>query len=110
MRKEHFLSVLSIVVLWVIFVPCVQAATYAWHTFYGSSHPDYALDYGTGIATDRNGNVYVTGYSNSPWSGPTGESPLHAFTGSHDILVLKLDSRGSYQWHTFFGSNANDYA
>ena len=75
--------------------------TYQWHTFYGSTN----YDSGSGIAVDGSGNVYVSGNSNVTWG-----SPLHVFSGSGytDILVLKLDSNGTYQWHTFYGSTYYD--
>ena len=82
-----------------------SSGAYQWHTFYGSSERDH----GNAIVTDGSGNVYVTGISVSSWNGPDGQSPLHAHTGYSDILVLKLDSSGAYQWHTFYGSNDLDY-
>jgi hypothetical protein len=69
---------------------------YQWHTFYGTEHPDR-------IIVDASGNVYVTGYSNDAWTGPTGQSPLHEFSGTGDIFALKLSSAGAYAWHTFYG-------
>ena len=84
--------------------PLTIDPTYAWHTFYGSS----VNDEGYGIATDGSGNVYVTGLSDATWNGPAGQIPLHAHSGSYDIFVLKLDSSGSYQWHTFYGSSGHD--
>src|SRR4030042_1487257 len=104
MRKGHSLSVLLIAFFLVVFVPPIQAGpspTYAWHTFYGST----SYDYGRSIALDGSGNVYVTGYSDATWNGPAGQSPLHAHSGPNsndDIFVLKLDSSGDYQWHTFY--------
>jgi len=81
-----------------------SGGAYQWHTFYGSSE----WDHGNAIVTDGSGNVYVTGISVSSWNGPDGQSPLHAHTGYSDIFVLKLDSSGPYQWHTFYGSNDLD--
>jgi hypothetical protein len=33
---------------------------------------------------------------------------LHAYAGSRDLVVLKLNSSGAYQWHTFYGSSSNE--
>ncbi len=109
-KKGHSLSVLLIAVFFVIFLPSVQAApspTYAWHTFYGANDSEY----GNSIAIDGNGNVYITGESEITWSGPAGQSPLHTHSGEgeYDIFVLKLDSSGSYQWHTFYRSSDSDW-
>ncbi|MBU1748757.1 MAG: SBBP repeat-containing protein, partial [Chloroflexi bacterium] len=83
-----------------------SAGVYQWHTFYGTS----AIDRGAAIAVDGSGDVYVAGTSyNTAWTGPGGESPLHAYTGGSDIAVLKLSSAGVYQWHTFYGGGSNDY-
>ncbi len=79
------------------------AGAYQWHTFYGGW-----CDYGGGIAVDDSGGIYLTGNSSASWNGPAGQAPLHAYSGademSTDILVLKLDAAGDYQWHTFYGS------
>jgi hypothetical protein len=80
-------------------LPLIIDPTYSWHTFYGG----YVRDYGCGIAVDSAGNIYITGYSGG-WG-----NPLNAFTGGYDIFVLKLNSAGAYQWHTFFGSASDDH-
>ena len=36
---------------------------------------------------------------------PGGQSPLHPHSGAEDVFVVKLDSGGAYQWHTFYGSS-----
>jgi len=75
------------------------------------AHLLWSTDYdgAYGIAIDGNGNVYVAGYSHIPWNGPDGQSPLNSFTGSEvDLFVLKLNSSGAYQWHTFYGSGSID--
>ena len=62
-------------------------------------------DGGYGIAVDGSGNVYVTGYSDATWTARQARVPLHAHSGGNDdIFVLKLNSSGAYQWHTFYGS------
>ncbi len=76
------------------------SGTYQWHTFYGSGG-----DSGNGIAVDGSGNVCVTGQSAATWNGPSGQIPLNAYSGQ--IFVLKLDTSGAYQWHTFYGSGGD---
>ena len=80
-----------------------SAGTYQWHTFYGATSGE---DGGDLIAIDGSGWIYICGASDATWGGPSGQSPLHGHTGSgdFDITVLKLDSLGAYQWHTFYGS------
>src|SRR5690606_21762440 len=64
------------------------------------------FDVATGIALDGNGNIYVTGWSTAAWG-----SPLHEHSaGSADMVVLKLNSSGAYQWHTFYGGNGSTNA
>ncbi len=77
----------------------------AWHTFYGSIE----MDEGWNMALDESGNVYLTGYSRTGWLGEGASTPLHPHSGNDDILVLKLDAGGTYQWHTFYGSSGADY-
>jgi hypothetical protein len=52
-----------------------------WNTFLG----DDSDNNGYGIATDVNGNIYVTGGSNSIWG-----SPVNPFTGNWDAFVVKI--------------------
>lgn len=79
------------------------AGQYQWHTFYGPSN------WVTSIAVDEDGNVYIAGGSGVSWQGDGGANPLHAHSGGNDLVVLKLDSNGAYQWHTFQGLSDTDY-
>ena len=71
--------------------------TYQWHTFYGIADATSELH---SIAVDASGNVYVAGYTHKTWG-----SPLHAYSGDYDVVVIKLNSLGAYQWHTFYGAS-----
>jgi hypothetical protein len=82
--------------------PLIIDPTYVWHTFYGAADNN---NFGNAIAVDTSGNIYVMGYSNISWG-----SPLHAHSGGTDLFVLKLNSNGARQWHTFYGSGDDDYA
>ncbi len=92
--------------------------TYTWHSFYGS----VGTNKSNGIALDQLGNIYITGSSTNNWLGPNNKlppynaddvAPIHDHSISSspnpDIVVLKLDNTGKYQWHTFFGSPSDDY-
>lgn len=72
---------------------------YLWHTFYGAN----GADYGNDLSIDSGNNVFVTGMSDTSWG-----LPLHAHAGFYDVFVLKLDSSGTHQWHTFYGSSGQD--
>ena len=89
----------------LVVLKLTSAGAYQWHTFYGSPSGDS----GNGITVDGSNNLYVTGYSRATWQGDGGTNPLHAHSGDRDIVVLKLNSAGAYQWHTFYGSSSWDY-
>jgi len=89
----------------IVVVKLNSAGAYQWHTFYGSSSDDY----GNAIISDGSGNIYVAGYSFATWNGPGSAAPLNAYAAGADIVVVKLNSAGAYQWHTFYGSSSGDY-
>ena len=82
-----------------------SSGAYQWHTFYGNVFENSNYK----IVVDSGGNLYIAGTTTKSWSGPSGQSPLHAFSGVSDLFVLKLNDSGAYQWHTFFGSPWYDY-
>ncbi|MCS7038167.1 MAG: SBBP repeat-containing protein [Anaerolineae bacterium] len=88
----------------IVVVKLNSAGQYQWHTFYGSND----WDAGFGVTVDERGNVYVVGYSISTWLGDNNTPPLHAHSGSNDIVVIQLNSAGEYQWHTFYGGISAD--
>ena len=72
--------------------------------FFGSGD----FDFGRDVSAGNNGNVYITGESYDIWMGSQGESPINDYNGRADIVVLKLDNSGIYQWHGFWGSDNDD--
>ncbi len=60
-------------------------------------------DVGEGIATDSDGNIYVTGYTGGGFS-----SYINA--GDEDIFVAKYNSSGTQQWTQQLGTSTLDYA
>jgi hypothetical protein len=89
----------------VVVIKLNSLGAYQWHTFYGASRTtsEDGDDEAAGIAVDADGNVYVTGYSDRTWQGPGNTQPLHAHGGNAEYMfILKLNSSGAYQWHTFY--------
>ncbi|MBN2001804.1 MAG: SBBP repeat-containing protein [Anaerolineae bacterium] len=70
--------------------------THAWHTFYGVADSNVNA---RSVAVDAQGNVYIAGYSNKTWG-----EPLHDYSGDNDLMVIKLNAQGAYQWHVFYGA------
>ncbi len=63
-------------------------------------------DEATYLATDANGNSYVTGYFNSP-SIIFGHDTLTNGGGKQNMFVVKFDSSGNVLWASDPGSNDN---
>lgn len=68
-----------------------------WTRLLGSA----SADYGTGIAIDSSGNIYVTGYTYGDLDGNTNAGPS-------DIFLGKYDSAGNKQWTRQLGNIKRD--
>lgn len=72
-----------------------------WISFLGER---ISTEKGIGITLDKNGNIYVTGKSDSTWG-----NPLNPFCGGSDAFLAKLNAgNGTLQWNTFLGGGSND--
>lgn len=81
------------------------AGSLVYSTYLGGS----AEDDGTGIAADKSGNAYVTGFSASPNFATM--SPLQAANaGGFDAFVTKLDVAGLLVYSTYLGGSNQDFA
>ncbi len=72
-----------------------------WSTFLGGTWEDEAF----GLATDKEGNIYVCGESAASWG-----SPALSYTGAYDAFVAKLSASGPIIWNAFLGSSIGDIA
>jgi len=70
-----------------------------WLRQFGTSSSDYA----SGITSDRNDNIYATGYTGGTFTGNTS-------AGRDDAFVAKYDSSGNQLWVKQFGTSSYDYA
>jgi hypothetical protein len=74
-----------------------------WATHYGGSSNDYAVS----VAANTTGNVFITGYFNSPTLA-FGATILNNVS-NHDIFVVKFDGNGNVLWAKSNGGTAGDY-
>jgi hypothetical protein len=72
-----------------------------WNTFLAGN----GYDYGSAVAVDGSGNVYITGSSSATWG-----SPARAFGGGNEGFAAKLDPSGVLLWNTFLGGAGSDVA
>ncbi len=76
-------------------------------TFIGGS----SYDFGDGVAVDFNGNVYITGYTQSSDFPNTTNAFDNSYNGVQDIFILKLNPLGSKLiYSTFIGGSSHEYS
>jgi hypothetical protein len=87
----------------VLVVKLDPAGSELWHRYVQGSRHDYA----TGLALDSSGDVWVTGWTDSP-DFPVVNAMDETLTGPRDVFLMKLaSSDGSILTSTFIGG---DYA
>lgn len=90
----------------IVVLKISSSGQYLWHTFFGTAA---SSDNGLDVSTDMDGSIYIAAESSGAWNGPNGELPLDPYAAKWDIVGLSLSDNGSYQWHTFYGSNDTTY-
>lgn len=85
-----------------------------WSTYLGGNRNENAGR--TGIASDNNNNIIVTGHTDSqnfPIITTTGNVSLHTSNagglGVSDLFLAKYNSTGSMLWSTYFGGSNFEY-
>lgn len=76
-----------------------------WGTYYGG----LGRDYGIGVATDQNENVYIVGQASSG-SGIASSGAHKTSPGGADAFLVKFNSSGVRQWGTYYGGTNGDMA
>ena len=77
-----------------------------WSTYYGYGNITVS---GQGIATDRNGNVFVTGFTNGSSDLSTNGAYQTSYGGGQDdAFLVKFNNNGARQWGTYFGGSKYD--
>ncbi|MEM1135762.1 MAG: SBBP repeat-containing protein [Bacteroidota bacterium] len=78
-----------------------------WATYYGGE--DGRSDVATGVCTDNNGNVFLTGYTNST-VGIAFNGHDNSLSNYGDAFLVKFNSNGIRQWGTYLGKLGDDRA
>ena len=65
-----------------------------WNNFFGGKASNQIND----LVLDKEKNLYLLGRCSSSWG-----NPIRAYEEHEDIIVIKVDSRGNLNWHTFLG-------
>ena len=76
-----------------------------WGTYYGGAEYDYCYN---SCATDANGNVYLSGRTNSSAGIATAGAHQTTLVGN-DAFLVKFNSSGERQWGTYYGGAESDY-
>lgn len=75
----------------------------SFYSFFGSAA---AVDEAYGVCATADGGVLIVGSAAANIASLQGKTPVNAYAGAVDFLVIKLDTMGSVGWYTFLGSAA----
>ena len=82
-----------------------DGVTILFSTYFGGTGDDF----GTGLALDSAGNVYLTGFTRSTDMG-TKNAYQSALRGTQDAFAAKFSSTGSFLYGTYLGGSSTDLA
>ncbi|KAA5534549.1 T9SS type A sorting domain-containing protein [Taibaiella lutea] len=83
-----------------------------WATYYGTasaanSNTSTVSGGFKGVDADKDGNIYLTGYTNAPDVASGGYQNTFA-GGIRDAFLVKFNAAGNRVWATYYGGNAED--
>ena len=84
---------------------CQSIVIDPWISFTGGSDADECY----GVNGDKNGNIYISGYTASidfPSSPGSFQTSINA---NYDAYIFKFDSTGQRLWATYYGGSQNDF-
>jgi len=106
---KYFKLEMILLALALLISPVLQAEDayeVDWIDQYGTSIYDtsgYRSDHGKSVATDSNGNIYVTGDVGASLDGETYNG------GTADMFISKYDATGTRLWSRLLGSSSDNY-
>lgn len=74
-------------------------------TYFGGGGYDYAAD----ITEDSEGNVWLTGRTNSSDFNVTNDAAKKSITGAYDTYIIKLSNTGKLLYSSLLGGSLSDY-
>ncbi|MCA9445206.1 MAG: SBBP repeat-containing protein, partial [Candidatus Omnitrophica bacterium] len=99
--------ILSVAVLFSFSTGAVaQKGDLVWSTFLGSASREFA----NAVTSDRLGNCYVAGYSESASFPVTTGAVQEIWGGEDDAVIVAFGVDGQLQWSTFLGGSLEDQA
>jgi len=75
-----------------------------WSSYYGGTGEDVTYS----VTTDKFGNVYLAGYTNSASNIASGGFQNVYGGGLYDAFLVKLDASGNRLWATYYGGSGDD--
>lgn len=102
MKKNHISILASLAILCFVNIAIASSPDWVWAKGVGGKANEEAKD----LCTDAAGNIYVTGFFNSP-SITFGSDSLKS-AGSGDIFIVKYDPSGNLLWAKRAGGESSD--
>lgn len=78
-----------------------------WATYYGGTLNEFN-GYMRTVVTDKTGNVYVCGHTQSTTGIATAGSHQDTLAGNYDAYLVKFNGSGVRDWGTYFGGNLEE--